>query len=140
MYARRSRKVKTDKRDARTLCQACQLGAYRLAHRSSDASRLLRKHLRARQALVQSRTRMFSVCRALLRQEGLRVPACGAASFAKPVRTLELATELRDALEPLLQIHDQLCAQIDETDTRSGASSSGSGVSRARASTARWGE
>lgn len=118
MYASRSRKVKTDKRDARTLCQACQLGAYRLAHRSSGASRLLRKHLRVRQALVQSRTRMISVCRALLRQEGLRVPNCGATSFAQRVRTLELVAELRGALEPLLQIHDQLCAQIEETDAR----------------------
>jgi transposase len=27
MYATRSRKVKTDKRDARTLCEACRLGA-----------------------------------------------------------------------------------------------------------------
>ena len=29
MYATRSRKVKTDKRDARTLAEACRLGAYR---------------------------------------------------------------------------------------------------------------
>ena len=28
MYATRSRRVKTDKRDARTLCGACRLGAY----------------------------------------------------------------------------------------------------------------
>lgn len=118
MYASRSRKVKTDKRDARTLCQACHLGAYRLAHRSSDASRLLRKHLRARQALVQARTRMISVCRALLRQEGLRVPSCGAASFAQRVRSLELEGAQREALEPLLQIHDQLCTQIDVTDKK----------------------
>lgn len=43
MYASRSRKVKTDKRDARALCDACHLGAYRPAHRPSDTSRLLRK-------------------------------------------------------------------------------------------------
>ena len=29
MYATRSKRVKTDKRDARTLCEALQLGAYR---------------------------------------------------------------------------------------------------------------
>ena len=28
MYATRSKKVKTDKRDARTLCEACRLGAF----------------------------------------------------------------------------------------------------------------
>lgn len=31
MYATLSKKVKTDKRDARTLCEACRLGAYRPA-------------------------------------------------------------------------------------------------------------
>ncbi len=45
MYASRNRNVKTDKRDARALCDACHLGAFRLSHRSSDESRLLRKHL-----------------------------------------------------------------------------------------------
>ena len=71
MYASRSRKVKTDKRDARALCDACELGAYRRAHRSSDESRLLRKHLAVREALVQSRTKVISLCRSLLRQEGV---------------------------------------------------------------------
>ena len=33
MYATRSRRVKTDKRDARTLVEACRIGAYRPAHR-----------------------------------------------------------------------------------------------------------
>jgi transposase len=42
MYAQRSRKVKTDRRDARAFCEACALGAYRPAHRSSEASRGLR--------------------------------------------------------------------------------------------------
>src|SRR5262245_31388096 len=34
----RTRKVKTDRRDARALAEACLLGAYRPAHRLSDAS------------------------------------------------------------------------------------------------------
>src|SRR5262245_29836010 len=37
MYAPRTRKVKTDRRDARALAEACRLGAYRPAHRLSDA-------------------------------------------------------------------------------------------------------
>src|SRR3972149_595736 len=36
MYATRSRKVKTDRRDARALAEACLLGAYRPAHRLSE--------------------------------------------------------------------------------------------------------
>jgi len=37
MYATRARRTKTDRRDARTLMEACRLGAYRVAHRLSDA-------------------------------------------------------------------------------------------------------
>jgi transposase len=38
MYAQRSRRVKTDKRDARALAEACVLGAFRPAHRTSAAT------------------------------------------------------------------------------------------------------
>src|SRR6059036_3045694 len=39
MYATRSRRVKTDRRDARTLAEALRLDAYRPAHRSADVHR-----------------------------------------------------------------------------------------------------
>jgi transposase len=42
MYATRDKKIKTDKRDARTLCEACRLGAYRHAHRTSEKQRRIR--------------------------------------------------------------------------------------------------
>jgi transposase len=118
MYASRSRKVKTDKRDARALCEACHLGAYRPAHRSSDGSRMTRKSLAVREVLVQTRSRMISLCRALLRQEGIRVPSGGAPSFAKRVRTLELSEELSQAIQPLLETHERVCEQIDALDAR----------------------
>src|SRR6266508_1666925 len=38
MYATRTRKVKTDRRDARALAEACLLGAYRPAHGSPTPS------------------------------------------------------------------------------------------------------
>jgi transposase len=118
MYASRGRKVKTDKRDARALCDACYLGAFRPAHRSSDASRLLRKHLNAREVLVQTRCRMISLCRALLRQEGIRVPSGGAISFPMRVRDLELTPELRDVVEPLLRTHEHLCSEVHMLDKK----------------------
>jgi transposase len=118
MYASRSRKVKTDKRDARALCEACHLGAYRPAHRASDASRLLRKQLAAREALVKTRSRMISLCRALLRQEGFRVASGAAVSFPKRVRTLGLPDELARTVQPLLQTHEQVCAEIKQLDAQ----------------------
>jgi transposase len=45
MYATRRRGVKTDRRDARTLAEACRLGAYRPAHRASDGQRHVRAEL-----------------------------------------------------------------------------------------------
>jgi transposase len=75
MYATRSRKVKTDRRDARALAEACLLGAYRPAHRLSDPQRHVRGRLLVRDALVRTRTRYISVIRALLRQHGYRVPS-----------------------------------------------------------------
>jgi hypothetical protein len=45
MYATRPRKVKTDRRDARALAEACLLGAYRPAHRLSDPQRHVRGRL-----------------------------------------------------------------------------------------------
>ena len=39
MYTQRSRRIKTDRRDAEALAQACRLGAYCLAHRLSERQR-----------------------------------------------------------------------------------------------------
>lgn len=116
MYASRSRKVKTDKRDARALCEACHLGAYRAVHRVSEGSRMLRKQLATRAVLVQTRSRMITLCRALLRQEGIRVPSGDAVSFVKRVRTLELSAELTSTLSPLLKTHEQVSEQIKDLD------------------------
>ncbi len=43
MYAQRSRRVKTDRRDAQALAVACRVGAFRPVHRTSDE----RRHVRA---------------------------------------------------------------------------------------------
>jgi hypothetical protein len=42
MYATRSRRVKTDRRDAQARMDACRLGAYRPTHRTSDTQREVR--------------------------------------------------------------------------------------------------
>ena len=65
MDATRTRKVKTDRRDARALAEACLLGAYRPAHRLSDARRHVRARLTVRDAVVRTRTRYISVVRAV---------------------------------------------------------------------------
>ena len=74
MYATRSRRTKTDRRDARTLMEACRLGAYRPAYRLPDARRHVRAELAVREALVRTRTRYIALANA---REGV-----GAAGWA----------------------------------------------------------
>ena len=85
MYAHRSRRVKTDRRDARALAEACRIKAYRKAHRAADEQRHVRGRLAVRESLVQTRTKYISLVRALLRREGLRVRPGGSSSFLERV-------------------------------------------------------
>lgn len=94
MYGTRSRKVKTDRRDAAALAEACRTGIYRRAHRPAAATRELRRQLRVRQHLVRARSGAISVLRSVLRQDGVRLPT-GAAEYL-------LARLDRVAVSPLL--------------------------------------
>jgi len=116
MYATRSRKVKTDRRDARALAEACLLGAYRPAHRLSDPQRHVRDRLGVRDALVHTRTRDISVIRALLRQQGYRVPSGSADRFIDRVQGLPLPGRLRSVVAPLLAVLCHLNQQLAYSD------------------------
>jgi len=112
MYATRTRKVKTDRRNARALAEACLLGAYRPAHRLSNPQRHVRGRLGVRDALVHTRTRYISVIRALLRQYGYRVPSGSAGSFVDRVRILPLPSRLLSVVAPLLAVMGHLNQQL----------------------------
>jgi transposase len=120
MYATRSRRVKTDRRDARTLAEACRLGAYRPAHRCSDEQRHVRAQLSVREALVRSRARMISLIRSLLRRQGYRVGSGTAKKFVDRLDKLELPEDLLSEIAPLLAVMGPLNEQIQECDTRIG--------------------
>jgi transposase len=116
MYASRSRRVKTDKRDARTLAEACRLGAYKPAHRTSDPRRHLRAQLAVREALVRTRTRYISLVRSLVRREGIHVASGSAEAFSKRLGALELPKHLQAEVEPLLALMEALNARIATLD------------------------
>jgi transposase len=119
MYATRSRKVKTDKRDARTLAEACRLGAYRPAHRTSDRQRYVRAQLAVREAMVRTRSRYISLISTLLRHDGLRIRGSGyAPSFFKRLAGLELPAALREEVAPLLVLLQSLNEQIKQADVK----------------------
>jgi transposase len=116
MYATRSKRVKTDRRDARTLAEACRLGAYRRAHRTSEEQRRVRAELAVRDALVGTRTRYISVVRALLRREGIGVRSGGSSTFQARVRELSLPQWLEAEISPLLAVMEKLNEEIRAAD------------------------
>jgi transposase len=118
MYATRSRRTKTDRRDARTLMEACRLGAYRPAYRLSDARRHVRAELAVREALVRTRTRYIALAKALVRRDGLRVPASESHLVAQRIATLELSASLATELHPLFELLAPLNEQIAAADRR----------------------
>jgi transposase len=119
MYATRSRKVKTDKRDARTLAEACRLGAYRPAHRTSDRQRHVRAQLAVREAMVRTRSRYISLMSTLLRRDGLRIHQSGySPTFLKRLARLELSAPLREEIAPLVLLLQSLNEQIKQADLR----------------------
>lgn len=116
MYATRSRRVKTDRRDARALAAACLLGASRPAHRLSDAQRHVRGRLLVRDAVVRTRTRYISLIRALLRQHGYCVPSGSAENFIARVQDLPLPGRLLSVVAPLLGLLRPLHRQLAYSD------------------------
>ncbi|OGK83870.1 MAG: hypothetical protein A2X52_23130 [Candidatus Rokubacteria bacterium GWC2_70_16] len=116
MYATRTRKVKTDRRDARALRDACLLGAYRPAHRLSDPQRHVRGRLTVRDSVVRTRTRYISLIRALLRQQGSRVPSGSAEAFVQRVAALPLPGQLLSTIAPVLALMRHLNTQLAYSD------------------------
>ncbi len=118
MYATRSKRVKTDRRDARALGEACKLGAWRPAHRVSDHQRHVRTLLDVREQLVKTRTRLISLASAMLRREGYRVRSGHAEYFPERALELALSGQLRSELGPLFSTIVHVNKQIDSVEQR----------------------
>jgi transposase len=116
MYATRSRRVKTDRRDARTLGEACRLGSYRPAHRTSEAQRQIRRLLTVRETLVRTRAKYITTIKTLVRSEGLRVAASESRRFLERLSSVALPEHLALALAPLIALLAGLNEQIARAD------------------------
>lgn len=116
MYAKRTRRLKTDRRDAADLAQACRLGAYRPAHRLSEEQRAVRTGIGVREALVRTRARYVTLIQTLVRGEGLRVRTGTSRGFCERLSEVELPDQLRTAIEPLLVLLRKLNEEIDTAD------------------------
>lgn len=116
MYAQRSRRVKTDRRDAQALVYACKHGTYKPAHRTSDERRHLRVLLAVREGLVRTRARWIVLIRPLLRREGFRIRSGQPETFLARVGELELPAHLQAEIAPLLRLLVPLNEQIKALD------------------------
>jgi transposase len=118
MYATRSSRVKTDRRDARTLCEALRCGAYREIHRVSEAQRQLRAELGVRDALVRTRTRYVALIKSSVRREGLRLTSCQAEHTLEKLAGTTVPPHVTQELSPLVALFPLLNAQIVAADAR----------------------
>jgi transposase len=118
MYGDVRRTVKTDRRDVAALAEANRRGWYRPAYRCSAPQRALRQVLSARRQLVSMRSGTMSVIRALLRQEGYRLPSGDTERLPARFARLALPPALGTTLTPLVETVAALTAQIATIDTR----------------------
>jgi transposase len=112
MYGERHRRVKTDRRDAAALAEANRRGWYRAAHRRSATQRGIQQQLRVRRQLVGMRSGTIAVLRALVRQDGYRVPTGSAAYVPARLAGLELPSALTARLAPLVRTIESLTQEI----------------------------
>src|SRR5271163_1702841 len=110
---------KDDRLDARTLARLARIDPALLSpvrHRSAQAQIHLTV-IRARAALVSTRTALVNAARGLTKSNGQRLRECGTEQMNREIAK-GLSQELRDALHPLLAEIESLNQRIAEYDTR----------------------
>jgi transposase len=110
---------KDDQFDARTLARLARIDPGLLGpvrHRSAQAQIHLTV-IRARAALVSTRTALVNAARGLTKSYGQRLNQCGTEQMNRD-RSKGLSQELREALDPLLREIESLNERIAEYDRR----------------------
>ena len=110
---------KNDKVDARTLARLARIDKdllHPIRHRSDKAQADLAM-LRARDALVQVRTKLMNCARGMVKSVGGRLPGASGPCFAKKVRE-HVPDAIREALTPVLDQVEQLATQLRDYEKR----------------------
>ena len=108
---------KNDPQDARTLAEMAWAKPALLApvrHRSAEAQGGLNL-IRARDLMVEARTKMINGARCVVKGFGGRIPKCASGQFTQHAH-LHLPEEARAAVAPLLESIDELSEKILEYD------------------------
>lgn len=110
---------KSDERDARMLAMVCRMEPkllWPIRHRGMKAHSDL-EIIKARNMLVETRTKLINHVRSVVKGVGERLPICSAASFSRRVVDL-LPDELLCALIPLVDTISDITDRIREIDKR----------------------
>ena len=116
MYGHRSRRVKTDHRDVVALTEACRHSIYRPAHRRSARQRLVQIDLNIRRELIDARTRLIAISRAVTRAAGYRIGGGATETFLTRLAALELPAALGDRLMPVRRVITVLEQELAAAD------------------------
>ena len=119
MERSRRRRRKNDRIDAARLARLGRVepkSLYAIQHRSTEVREDLLV-LRAREALVESRTKLISAVRGLVKSMGTRLSSCSSDAFSKKVAA-EIPQQIRDTIQPLLRLIANLSEEIKCYDKR----------------------
>ena len=119
MEGSKRRRRKNDRIDAGKLARLGRVdpkSLYPIRHRSSQVREDLLV-LRARDALVASRTELINTVRALVKTMGARLSSCSSEAFLKKTE-MEIPNELRETLQPLLRLITTLNDEIKSYDQK----------------------
>jgi transposase len=119
MEGAKHRRRKNDRIDAHKLARLGRVdpkSLYPIRHRSSQVREDLLV-LRARDALVASRTELINTVRALVKTMGARLSSCSSDAFWKKAE-MEIPNELRETLQPLLRLIATLNDEIKSYDQK----------------------
>lgn len=119
MEGSKRRRRKNDRIDAEKLARLGRIdpkSLHPIQHRSTEVREDLLV-LRAREALVESRTKLISCVRGLVKSMGARVSNCSSVGFSEKAAT-EIPCEVGETLQPLLRLIATLSDEIKIFDQR----------------------
>ncbi len=119
MEGRKRRRRKNDRIDAAKLARLGRVdpkSLYPIQHRSTEVREDLLV-IRVRDSLVESRTKLISTVRGMVKTMGARVAGCSSVSFS--VKAAEqIPLEVRETLQPLLRMIQTLSEEINSYEKR----------------------
>ena len=119
MEGRKRRRRKNDRIDAAKLARLGRVdpkSLYPIQHRSTEVREDLLV-IRVRDSLVESRTKLISTVRGMVKTMGARVAGCSSVSFSGKAAD-QIPLEVRETLQPLLRMIQTLSEEIKSYEKR----------------------